>query len=86
LPFKSLYWLISNSVPDLGSTTTTDSGLPKKDGGWQTAVLKYRMFGVPDLLHPAMFIGALDEERAREVHAGVERIVSELPPSEWEAN
>jgi hypothetical protein len=29
-----------------------------KKGGWQTAVLKYRLFGIPDLLHPAMFIGA----------------------------
>lgn len=57
----------------------------KKDGGWQTAVLKHRLFGIPDLLHPAMFIGAPDKEHAREVHARVEKIVAELPLSEWES-
>jgi hypothetical protein len=56
----------------------------KKAGGWQTAVLKHRLFGIPDLLHPAMFVGAVDEEHARQVHARVERIVAELPSSEWE--
>lgn len=56
-----------------------------KKGGWQTAVLKYRLFGIPDLLHPAMFIGAPDEEYARQVHARVENIVAELPLSEWES-
>src|SRR6266852_3677696 len=57
----------------------------KKGGGWQTAVLKHRLFGIPDLLHPAMFIGAPDEEHARQVHARVEEIVAELPSSEWES-
>ena len=57
----------------------------KKDGGWQTAVLKYKLFGIPDLLHPAMFIEAPDEEHARQVHSRVEKIVSELPSNEWEA-
>jgi hypothetical protein len=57
----------------------------KKGGGWQTAVLKHRLFGIPDLLHPAMFVGALDEEHARQVHARVEKIVAELPSSEWES-
>ena len=57
-----------------------------KDGrGWQTAVLKRRLFGIPDLLNPAMFVGALDEEHARQVHAHVERIVAELPSTEWES-
>jgi len=57
-----------------------------KDGrAWQTAVLKRRLFGIPDLLHPSMFIGALDAEHARQIHARVEKIVAELPSSEWEA-
>jgi len=37
------------------------------------------------LLHPAMFIGAPDEEYARQVHARVEQIVAELPLAEWES-
>lgn len=57
----------------------------KKGGGWQTAVFKWRLFGIPDLFHPAMFIGAPDEEHARQVHARVEEIVAELPPTEWES-
>ena len=57
----------------------------KNGRGWQTAVLKRRLFGIPDLLHPAMFIGALDEEHARQVHARVEKIVAELPSSKWES-
>lgn len=57
----------------------------KNGRGWQTAVLKRKLFGIPDLLHPAMFVGALDEEHARQVHARVERIVAELPSSEWES-
>jgi len=57
----------------------------KNGRGWQTAVLKRRLFGIPDLLHPAMFVGALDEEHARQVHSRVERIVAELPASEWES-
>lgn len=57
----------------------------KKGGGWQTAVLKHRLFGIPNLFHPAMFIGAPDEEHARQVHARVEEIVAELPCSEWES-
>jgi hypothetical protein len=57
-----------------------------EDGsGWQTAVLKRRLLGIPDFRHPAMFVGALDEEHARQVHARVERIVAELPPTEWES-
>lgn len=56
-----------------------------KKGGWQTAVLRHRLFGIPDLLHPAMFIGAPDEEYARQVHARVEKIVAELPLSKWES-
>jgi hypothetical protein len=56
-----------------------------KKGGWQTAVLKHRLFGIPDLLHPAIFIGAPDEEYARQVHARVEQIVAELPLTEWES-
>ena len=57
----------------------------KNGRGWQTAVLKLGLFGIPDLIHPAMFIGALDEEHARQVHARVEEIVAELPLTEWES-
>jgi hypothetical protein len=51
----------------------------KHAGGWQVAVFERKLFGVPNLLHPAMFVGALDEEHARLVHAQVEEIVATLP-------
>ncbi len=57
----------------------------KRAGGWQIAVLERKLFGVPNLLHPAMFVGALDEEHARLVHAQVEEIVATLPPAEWQS-
>lgn len=56
----------------------------KRAGGWQTAVLERKLFGIPDPLHPVMFIGALDEEHARVIHARVEEIIAALPPSDWE--
>jgi hypothetical protein len=54
------------------------------DGGWQTAVFERKIFGISNPLHPAMFTGAPDEEQARLVHARVEAIVAQLPPTEWE--
>jgi len=74
---------ITNRVD--GKKYLISTAADKNAGGWQTAVLKPRLFGIPDLLHPAMFIGALDEKHARQVHARVENIVAELPPSEWES-
>jgi hypothetical protein len=37
------------------------------------------------VLHPAMFVGARDEEHARQVHAHVEEIVAALSPAEWQS-
>jgi hypothetical protein len=74
---------ITNRVD--GKKYLISTAADKKGRGWQTAVLKRKLFGIPDLLHPAMFVGALDEEHARQVHAQVESIVAELPSSEWES-
>ena len=47
------------------------------EGYWETAVFESRPLGI-------MYLGGPDERCALRVHARVEKIVAELPLTEWE--
>jgi hypothetical protein len=74
---------ITNKVN--GKKYLISSAEDKRAGGWQISVFERKLFGIPNLFHPAMFLGALDGKHARLVHAHVEEIVAILPPAEWQS-